>query len=106
MNLIGPVYLSDLIMKPHKLEYIPFDKYLIDNYGDEMRELISQIYNVDCPISLRIKYWLRAYTLQTKFYNDMNFDLMKGQTKLYLPYIKLIYLSLRNNIINVNVSND
>ena len=36
----------------------------------------------------------------------MNFDLMKGQTKLYLPYIKLIYLGLRNNIINVNVSND
>ena len=105
-DLIGPVYLSDLIIKPYKLEYEMFDKYLIDNYGDKMNELISQIYKIDCPDSLRIKYWLRAYTLETKFYNDLNFDLMKGQTKLYLPYIKLLYLGLKNNCIKVNVSND
>ena len=55
-DLIGPVYLSDLIIKPYKLEYIIFDKYLIDNYGDLMNELITQIYKVDCPTSLRIKY--------------------------------------------------
>ena len=105
-DLIGPVYLSDLIIKPYKLEYEMFDKYLIDNYGDKMNELIAQIYKIDCPDSLRIKYWLRAYTLETKFYNDLNFDLMKGQTKLYLPYIKLLYLGLKNNCIKVNVSND
>ncbi len=105
-DLIGPVYLSDLIIKPYKLEYAMFDKYLIDNYGDTMNELISQIYKVDCPDSLRIKYWLRAYTLETKFYKDLNSDLMKGQTKLYLPYITLLYYGLRNNCINVNISND
>ena len=32
-ELIGPVYLSDLIIKPNKLDFISFDKYLIDNYG-------------------------------------------------------------------------
>ena len=105
-ELIGPVYLSDLIIKPNKSEYIPFDKYLIDNYGDIMNELISQIYFIDCPDSLRIKYWLRAYTLETKFYKDMNNDLMKGNSKLYLPYIKLLYSGLNNNSIKVNVSND
>jgi len=105
-DLIGPVYLSDLIIKPYKLEYAIFDKYLINNYGDIMKELISQIYNVDCPVSLRIKYWLRAYTLETKFYNDLNFDLMKGKVKIYLPYIKLLYSGLENKFINVNVSND
>ena len=105
-DLIGPVYLSDLIIKPYKLEYKIFDKYLINNYGDIMKELISQICNVDCPVSLRIKYWLRAYTLETKFYNDLNFDLMKGKVKIYLPYIKLLYSGLENKFINVNVSND
>ena len=105
-DLIGPVYLSDLIIKPYKLEYAIFDKYLINNYGDIMKELISQIYNVDCPVSLRIKYWLRAYTLETKFYNDLNFDLMKGKVKIYLPYIKLLYSGLENKFVNVNVSND
>ena len=32
-----------------------------------MNELISQIYCFDCPEALRIKYWLRAYTLQQNF---------------------------------------
>ena len=105
-DLIGPVYLTDLIIKPYNLEYISFDKYLIKNYGDIMNELISQIFNVDCPASLRIKYWLRAYTLDTKFYSDLNSDLIKGQAKIYLPYIKLLYSGLTNNCINVNVSND
>ena len=105
-DLVGPVYLSDLIIKPYQLEYIMFDKYLIDNYGDIMKALISQVYNVDCPISLRIKYWLRAYTLETKFYKDMNSDLMKDKSKIYLPYIKLLYSGLTDNNIKVNVSDD
>ena len=105
-DLVGPVYLSDLIIKPYKLEYIIFDKYLIDNYGDIMNALISQVYNVDCPVSLRIKYWLRAYTLETKFYKDMNSDLLKDKSKIYLPYIKLLYSGLNDNNIITNVSDD
>ena len=105
-DLVGPVYLSDLIIKPYKLEYIIFDKYLIDNYGDIMNALISQVYNVDCPVSLRVKYWLRAYTLETKFYKDMNSDLMKDKSKIYLPYIKLLYSGLTDNNIITNVSDD
>ena len=105
-DLIGPVYLTDLIIKPYNLENIIFDNYLIKNYGNIMNELISQIYNVDCPASLRIKYWLRAYTLETKFYSDLNSDLINGQAKIYLPYIKLLYSGLTNNCINVNASND
>ena len=105
-DLFGPVYLSDLIIKPYKLEYIIFDKYLIDNYGDIMNALISQVYNVDCPVSLRIKYWLRAYTLETKFYKDMNSDLLKDKSKIYLPYIKLLYSGLSDNNIITNASDD
>ena len=107
-DLVGPVsFFSNFIERPDNEDIIKFDKYLIDNYGDEMAELISQIYNIDCPLSLRIKYWLRAYTLETKFYKDMNSDLMKDNTKLYLPYIKLLYSSLaQKNFLNNNVSND
>ena len=105
-DLIVPIYLSELLIEPHKYEYISFDKYLIDNYGDIMIELIAQIYKIDCPISLRIKYWLRAYTLETKFYNDMNSYLMKGKAALYSPYIRLLYSGLKKDIINFNVSND
>jgi len=105
-DLNGPINLNDLIIKPNRAEFKAFDKYLIDNYGDIMNELISQIFGVDCPDPLRIKYWLRAYTLETKFYKDMNNDLMKEKSKLYLPYIKLLYSGLKSNSIKVNISND
>ena len=62
-----------------------------------MKDLIVQIYNVNCPISLRIKYWLRAYTFETKFYKDMNSDLIKDNIKPYIPYIQLLYSGLKLN---------
>ena len=71
-----------------------------------MKELILQIYKVNCPISLRIKYWLRAYTLETKFYKDMNSDLMKGNIKPYIPYIQLLYSGLKLNNFNFSNTND
>ena len=71
-----------------------------------MKELISQIYNIKCPISLRIKYWLRAYTLETKFYKDMNNDLMKDKIKLYIPYIQLLYSGLRINSFEFSSTKD
>ncbi len=106
-DLIGPIYLSDIIIRPLKSEYKIFDKYLIDNYGKTMECLISQIYNInDCPDSLRIKYWLRAYSLETNFYKDMNSDLDNNNTKNYLTFIKLLYFGLSDNFINTNFSND
>jgi hypothetical protein len=91
------MYLSRLFKEPEEKQCKIFDQYLIDNYGDKMKNLIFQIYNVNCPISLRIKYWLRAYTLETKFYKDMNSDLMKDNVKPYIPYIQLLY---SNSMIN------
>ena len=82
-DIIGPVYLSDLIIKPYKEDYIIFDKYLIDNYGDIMNEMITQIYKVDCPISLRIKYWFRAY-------KDLNSDLINVSMLMQ----KMIYIEV------------
>ena len=105
-DLAGQLYFRDFLGTPDEEDIIKFDKYLIDNYGDEMKELITQIYKIDCPDSLRNKYWLRAYTLETKFYKDMNSDLMKNNSKIYLPYINLLYSCLANNYINFNISND
>jgi hypothetical protein len=96
-DFIGALYLPRLFENPKEEECSQFDKYLLDNYGDIMKELILQVYKVKCPISLRIKYWLRAYTLETKFYKDMNSDLMKENIKYYIPYIKLLYYGLKLN---------
>ena len=107
-DLLGLIYLNDFYEKPEEKACLNFEKYLIDNYGDIMSELISQIFNVDYnySFSLRIKYWLRAYTLETKFYKDMNSDLMKEKIKLYIPYIRLLYSGLKENLLNFNISNN
>ena len=105
-DFIGPMYLNRLFQAPEEKQCKHFDEYLIDNYGDIMKELIFQIYNVNCPIPLRIKYWLRAYTLETKFYKDMNSDLMKDKIKPYIPYIQLLYSGLKINNFNFSYTND
>ena len=71
-----------------------------------MKELIGQVFKVTCPISLRIKYWLRAYTLETKFYKDMNSDLMKDKIKIYIPFIQLLYSGLKLNNFNFSYTKD
>ena len=105
-DLFGPMYLSRLFKEPEEKKMKIFDQYLIDNYGDIMKELIFQIYNVNCPIPLRIKYWLRAYTLETKFYKDMNSDLMKDNIKPYISFIQLLYSCLMINNFNFSYAND
>ena len=64
-----------------------------------MNEMITKIYKVDCPISLRIKYWFRAY-------EDLNSDLIKGHTKIFLACTKLLHSGLTNNCINANAKDD
>ena len=72
-DLIAPVFLSELIKTPNIEECRKFDIYLMKNYGsDEIYKLISQICDISCPISIRIKYWLRAYTLESNFYKNEN----------------------------------
>ena len=105
-DLVGALYLTRLFKEPQEEQCSNFDKYLIDNYGDVMKELISQIFNIKCPISLRIKYWLRAYTLETKFYKNMNDDLMKDKIKLYIPYIQLLYSGLKINSFDFSSTQD
>ena len=105
-NLIGILYYTRFFNEPNAKICQRFDEYLMYNYGDEMKELIQQIYNINCPISLRIKYWLRAYTLETKFYKDMNSDLMKDNIKPYIPYIQLLYSGLKLNDYNYSYTDD
>jgi hypothetical protein len=100
-DFIGALYLSRLFKEPKEEECLKFDKYLLSKYqNDGMQELISQVYKVKCPTLLRIKYWLRAYTLQTNFYNDMNSDLMRDKIEPYKAYIQLLYYGLNKNEFN------
>ena len=109
-DLIGPCFISDIISDPIESEFRELDRKLIKIYGEQeegqMQDLILQIYGVNCPYSLRVKYWLRAYTLNTFFYKDMNTELMQRKTREYLPYIKLLYYGLEHKYFSNSFSKE
>ena len=105
-DLIAPVFLSELLNKPDSSKYKDFDEYLMNSYGEKMCNLISQVYKIECPNSIRVKYWLRAYTLETAFYDTINTELMQDKKENYITYINLLYHGVENNYIEFNLTDN
>ena len=78
----------------------------MNSYGEQMYKLISQIYMINCPNSIRVKYWLRAFTLETAFYDTINTELMQEKKQNYIPYISLLYYGIENKYIKFNLSDN
>ena len=62
----------------------------------EIEELFRQIKSIpDVPIQILSKYYIRAYTFPSDFYVDMNSSLRKNEKEKFLPFIKVLYESLK-----------
>ena len=88
------------------IKYIDnFTKDLYNKYQENeplLKNLFDPIMETkNIPIELLSKYYIRAFTLETNFYSDMNEDLRKIDNKkisFYLIYIKYLYESIEYNI--------
>ena len=72
----------------------------MDNFSGhlKMKELANQLLlNINIPCEILIKYWLRAYTSDSKFYKKMNDYLIRKLGNDYDTYIKVVY-----NALNIN----
>ena len=103
-DLILPLYYKDFIEYPTKSDIITFNKFLLDNCSDNknvadlMQQLITQ--NSSIPGQILIKYYLRAYTIESNFYKNMNNSLTHGNNEsIYDTYVKVCYNSLLSNYI-------
>ena len=66
------------------------NKYKSDN--KEIEDLLDYIKSMpDIPIELLCKYYARIYTADSKFYEDINNDLINNKKENYLPFIKILY---------------
>ena len=93
-----------------KLQLPIFFKCLIDNVSnDKMEEYTNSLYNTysrdnneikilldsikstNIPIEILSKYYARLYTIQSKFYADINKELGSNKREKYLPFIKTLY---------------
>ena len=70
---------------------------ILKNGNRNVQELINQIEYKKLPKNIIIKYWLRIYTMQSEFFNELNKSLRsKGKDIcLYYPLIKLCYEGIR-----------
>ena len=74
-------------------------KFMLTNLGnDNISELLKEmiLFN-DIPEPILSKFFARAYTLESSFYNMMNQNLMKKNFDIYSTYIKLLYKGIINN---------
>ena len=73
---------------------------LINHRNNKITNLILPIlYIKDIPHDIICKYFLRAYTLETNFYKEMNRLLMKQSGNHYHTFIKVLYEGLFNESI-------
>ena len=105
-QLIFTLYLTDFLDIPNLNEINDFNNFLLKRFSYEngtktdIKELISQLLvKTKIPLQILIKYWLRAYTTETKFYKNMNTYLVERLGNQYDIYIKVLYHGLKQNYI-------
>ena len=99
-RLILPSFFKDII--DHKRinysEISTLINFMLTNFGNEqMSDLLKGmiLYN-DIPEPILSKFFARAYTLESPFYDIMNQNLMKKNYNIYSTYIKLLYKGIAN----------
>ena len=62
----------------------------------ELKNLINQLLvDTPIPIPILVKYWVRLYTLESKFYGEMNYTLIKKLNNDFDIYIRVLYQGLK-----------
>ena len=101
--LIGKIINVSLLEK----DDIPnFQKILLNRYYEKNNNLTNYLIkpsgnkNMDIPLHLLTKFFLRFYTLEKpKFYRDLNRDLSNDKFDDYRPFIFLLYNGLNKGIL-------
>ena len=95
-------------IKKDNLNNKNYDDHVLQNYNnDKVHELINQIKYTKIPKEIIIKYWLKIYTLQSKFFDKLNKSLRRKDKNMYYyyPFIKLCYEGIKKGFLS-NYNNE
>ena len=100
-DLIFPIKFRKYVEFPSYYDIMNFNQFLIDKFSnDNIDYLINQLFMIKrIPKPTLIKYWIRAYTLQSRFYSEMNQYLLHKYGADYDIYIRVLYYGLENDYI-------
>lgn len=99
-ELILPLFYQDFFTAPSYESIYLFHNLLKENYKNNISilKLLEQIDNV-YDMNTLCKFWMRIYSEDTSFYEEMNRDLRKRKNIFkYMTFIKIFYQSLKLNI--------
>ena len=98
-DLILPLTFKEFVEIPTKNEILEFNEFLLDKYqksSRELKDLISQLLvDINIPLQILVKYWIRAYTIQSNFYGEINYILIKKLNNDFDIYIRVLYQGLK-----------
>ena len=76
-----------------------YNDFLYNKYtkkSDDLKKLLLQIKSIrNIPIEFLSKYYIRAYTVESDFYKDINKDLRENKRENYLSFIKVLYEGIK-----------
>ena len=93
-KLALPLFYKSLIELTPDENIDKYTKYIYEKYSNNkyMKELFDQIKSLkNIPIELLSKYYIRAYTIESNFYKDINKDLGFKKKESHLSFIKALY---------------
>ena len=94
-KLALPLFYKTLIESSKYDNIETYTKYLFEKYSKDnpnVYNLLNQIKKLkNIPIELLSKYYIRAYTIESKFYKDINKDLGLNEKANHLSFIKALY---------------
>ena len=98
-KLILPMTFSSLLDEISNENIEKYTKSLYNLYSKEsekIKTLLEQIIHMkNIPIEILCKYYIRLYSLNSKFQTELNIDLRLNKKDKYLPFIKLLYEGVR-----------
>ena len=100
-SLLLPSFFKDII-EHNKINYSEIStliNFMLTNFGNEkMSKLLKgMILFNDIPEPILSKFFARAYTIESPFYDIMNKSLMQKNYDIYYTYIKLLYKGIVNH---------
>ena len=107
-QLIIPFLLNDLIKKENKVSdnEIQYFKYMLSNRheNDRVIHIINPIlFTRDMSHELLLKFFIRAYTEKSTFFESMNTSLFKKENDEYVTFVNLLYEGLSNNSLQISI---
>ena len=102
-DFLAPALFKDIISmeKINESEKQDFNNYILSFNNKLLNELFTCLkYFKYIPIEILCKYWIRAYTIESQFYKNLNIDLTGEHMRHeYKTYIKALYFGTDLNIL-------